>query len=73
MRLFPVVAAGSMRLVDRPLQVGSHHIPSGIVVAFPQYAIQRSARYFARPDEFLPERWLAKDSQRGAAEAGMLP
>ena len=58
LRLFPVVATGTARVVDEPMRLGDIYIPKGAVFTMPQYAIQRSARYFKQPDNFLPERWL---------------
>ena len=74
LRLFPVTASGTGRLVDRPTRLGDYHIPSGVVIGIPwyilAYAIQRSAKYFPRPDEFLPERWLAPEGKLERAQAG---
>lgn len=32
-------------------------IPGGIIVSVPILLIQRDARYYKSPEEFLPERW----------------
>ncbi|KAK7932274.1 hypothetical protein PG985_002986 [Apiospora marii] len=34
-------------------------IPGDVEILQPPYVIQRDQRWFERPDEFLPERWLA--------------
>ncbi|PVH92480.1 putative RNA polymerase II mediator complex component Srb8 [Periconia macrospinosa] len=35
-----------------------HFLPAGTRLSARTYAINRSAEYFARPDDFVPERWL---------------
>lgn len=46
---------------------GDLFIPGDTVVLQPQCLIQRDARYFERPDEFVPERWV-----HGAPESGLV-
>lgn len=36
------------------------HIPGNSVVSVPTYSIQRSPRYFADPNSFIPERWTTR-------------
>jgi cytochrome P450 len=45
------------RTVVSPVVVGGHEIPVGADVLVPQWAVHRSARWYDRPLEFLPERW----------------
>jgi len=45
------------RTVVSPVVVGGHKIPVGADVLVPQWAVHRSARWYDRPLEFLPERW----------------
>jgi cytochrome P450 len=45
------------RTVVSPVVVGGHQIPVGADVLVPQWAVHRSARWYDRPLDFLPERW----------------
>ena len=45
------------RTVVSPVVVGGHKIPVGADVLVPQWAVHRSARWYDRPLDFLPERW----------------
>jgi cytochrome P450 len=45
------------RTVLSPVVVGGHEIPVGADVLVPQWAVHRSARWYDRPLDFLPERW----------------
>jgi cytochrome P450 len=45
------------RTVVSPVVVGGHEIPVGADVLVPQWAVHRSARWYNRPLDFLPERW----------------
>jgi cytochrome P450 len=45
------------RTVVSPVVVGGHEIPVGADVLVPQWAVHRSARWYDRPLDFLPERW----------------
>lgn len=45
------------RTAISPVVVGGHKIPVGADVLVPQWAVHRSARWYDRPLEFLPERW----------------
>lgn len=56
MRLFPpAFIVGREALVDT--EVGGYPCPRGTTVLMPESVVHRDARYFERPDEFLPERW----------------
>lgn len=71
MRLWPVLATGTSRITDVPMQLGDFYIPAGVSFAVPHFALHRSARYFPRPDEFLPQRWLP--TSHPSSDAGTLP
>jgi cytochrome P450 len=56
LRLYPPVYRIG-RLAIRDCSVGPFLIPKGANVLMPQWAVQRSPRYFDSPDAFRPERW----------------
>ncbi|EGY22529.1 averantin oxidoreductase [Verticillium dahliae VdLs.17] len=68
LRLYPPVPSGVQRMSPpEGQQVGDVFIPANTVVQVPSYTLNRDARVFARPDEFVPERWttapeLTKDA-----------
>ncbi len=56
MRLYPPGwIIGRQAIED--IEIGGHKVPSGASVIMPQYVVHRDARYFDRPERFLPERW----------------
>lgn len=59
MRLWPVAAIGTSRLVGADIQYGSKVIPKGSAVTVGFFAMFRSG--INRPSEFIPERWLDTD------------
>ena len=40
------------------LNVHNHHIPEGIVVGTPHYAIHHNVEYYPDPFKYRPERWI---------------
>jgi cytochrome P450 len=40
------------------LGVLGDYVSAVTMVSVPTYTVHRDARYFPRPDQFLPERWL---------------
>ena len=42
------------------IEVDGHHIPQGIEIGTPIYAIHHEATYFPEPFSFQPERWIAE-------------
>jgi cytochrome P450 len=63
LRLYPPVYRIG-RLATRACSIGPFAIPRGANVLIPQWAVQRSARYFEVPNTFRPERWT--DAMRSA-------
>ena len=45
------------RTVISTVVVGGYELPVGADVLLPQWAVHRSARWYVRPLEFVPERW----------------
>jgi cytochrome P450 len=41
--------------------IAGHHLPEGITIGIPCYAMFRSETNFCSPQEFIPERWLRQD------------
>ena len=59
MRLSPPVAGGLPRAVlEGGLTIDNNHIPAGVDVCVPHYAIHHNDAYFPHPFEFMPERWI---------------
>ncbi|KIW88830.1 uncharacterized protein Z519_10314 [Cladophialophora bantiana CBS 173.52] len=58
LRLKPPVPGGLPRITPpQGLQIDEVYIPGDTVVGVPVHTLQRDARYFKRPLEFIPERW----------------
>ncbi|MCE7935225.1 MAG: cytochrome P450 [Chlorobi bacterium CHB2] len=56
MRLYPPAwRVGRQALED--CTIGGYHIPKGMQVVASQWVIHRDPRWYARPNDFLPERW----------------
>jgi cytochrome P450 len=61
MRLSPSVFLSAQRVTPpEGLDINGHFIPGNMIVQVPTFALYRDERNFARPDEFLPERWTTK-------------
>ena len=59
MRLYPPVPAFSGRFVPPPGDtVAGEYLPGGTVIQFNHVAAYRMESNFARPNEFLPQRWI---------------
>lgn len=46
------------REAREPVEIGGWHIPQGAQVLTPQCIVHRDPRWFERPNDFWPERWL---------------
>jgi cytochrome P450 len=57
LRLYPPTW-GLARRVTKAVQVGEYSLKKGSFVVVSPWLMHRSARYFERPAEFCPERWL---------------
>nr|A0A2Z6FZ20.1 RecName: Full=Cytochrome P450 monooxygenase btcC; AltName: Full=Betaestacins biosynthesis cluster protein C [Neocamarosporium betae]BBE36500.1 putative cytochrome P450 [Neocamarosporium betae] len=62
LRIFPPVGFGLPRVCPGAM-IGGVYVPKGTVVQAPDILMVRNSRYFVRPYEFLPERWLPKDHE----------
>lgn len=56
MRLYPP-AYGLGREAINDCEIGGYHVPAATQVFMFQWATQRDARFYDRPEEFMPERW----------------
>ncbi|KAF2835773.1 cytochrome P450, partial [Patellaria atrata CBS 101060] len=60
-RLQPLVPNGGERVsLLQGFQIGETSIPGNCVIKVPSYTIFRDERYFARLDEWIPERWTTQ-------------
>ncbi|KAK1993409.1 benzoate 4-monooxygenase cytochrome P450 [Colletotrichum falcatum] len=58
LRLHPPVPSGVQRMTPAEgLQVDDVWLPGDTIVFVPSYTQFRDARFFVRPDDFIPERW----------------
>ncbi|RHZ49712.1 hypothetical protein CDV55_100983 [Aspergillus turcosus] len=58
LRMYPPVPGALWRKTPAEgIQVEGVHIPGEMIVYCPQYVMGRSELCYARPDEFIPERW----------------
>jgi len=63
MRLSPPVGGILPReVLPGGLDVDGMHIPAGVVVGTPHYAIHHNPDYFPEPFSFVPERWIPNAS-----------
>lgn len=61
MRLRPSVFFGAQRVTPpKGMTINNRFIPGNTIITMPPYAMNRDARSFMYPDEFIPERWTTK-------------
>jgi cytochrome P450 len=58
LRLYPT-SLGAVRTTLRPAHLGTAEIPKGSTVMVVYWTTHRDERWWKRPEEFEPERWLA--------------
>ena len=63
MRLYPP-AYGLGREAVNDCEIGGYAVPAGTQVFMFQWVTQRDARFYDRPDEFIPERWTKEFEER---------
>jgi len=56
LRLFPPAYRVGRTAIES-CRLGFTDVPAGAEIMIPQWAVQRSSRYFDHPDDFHPERW----------------
>jgi cytochrome P450 len=57
MRLYPLYPI-SARQALQDCEIGGYFVPAGTMLIMSAWLMHRDARYFDRPNEFEPERWL---------------
>jgi len=63
MRMTPPVAGALPRQVlSGGMDIDGHHVPAGVDVGVPIYAIHHNPNCFPQPFDYLPERWLSDPS-----------
>jgi cytochrome P450 len=68
LRLFPPAWVISRRSVQ-PDVVGGYEIPAGTTVIVSPYVVHRDARFWSRPEQFEPQRFLDGPAATGASPA----
>ncbi|KAK0637632.1 putative sterigmatocystin biosynthesis P450 monooxygenase stcF [Lasiodiplodia hormozganensis] len=64
LRLYPPGANPHLRRIPPEGAIlGGKFIPGNTAVGMNQYVVHRSEENFARPDEFIPERWIDGDQE----------
>lgn len=56
---------GLARKTTKPTMIAGIEVPTATSVSVGQYAAWHSTHNFSSPDEFIPERWLAENSDNG--------
>lgn len=74
LRYYPPVPTGFPRVVPQGGDnLSGHYVPEGTAVYVSQHAAYHSARNFAEPDSFIPERWLGDERFADDKRAGFQP
>ena len=68
MRLYPPTPSLFFRRAVRDVEIGGWHVPKGASVNIPVWQVHHDERWFADPEQFRPERFMANapDIPRGA-------
>ncbi|OLL25306.1 Isotrichodermin C-15 hydroxylase [Neolecta irregularis DAH-3] len=64
MRLYPAGLGPLPRVSSQENVVAGQKIPANCIVSVAPYAISRDTRYFTRPENFIPERWIDPGFER---------
>ena len=74
LRLKPPIIQGLPRETpNQGLQIGDVWIPGHVNVLVPTISIQRDARWWKEPNDFIPERWNERKDEMGTGDAPWLP
>lgn len=74
MRLSPPVPSILPRMVRAGgIFIDGEYFPEGVQLGIPHYSLQRTEEYYPRPNEYIPERWIASERKKGTAPVGAEP
>ncbi|XP_045128278.1 cytochrome P450 2L1-like isoform X2 [Portunus trituberculatus] len=73
MRACALVNFGLQHVANNDTQLGGYTIPQGTVVNTTVTSVHYDSRYWDRPKEFKPERWLDENGKFSMAKEGFLP
>ncbi|KPI44091.1 putative sterigmatocystin biosynthesis monooxygenase STCB [Cyphellophora attinorum] len=73
MRLYPTIMSTLPRVLDQAIHVDKVVLAEGTVVGMQNYVHHRDAKLFPRPNEFLPDRWLANENEAKAMNSALTP
>ena len=62
LRLYP--SAGFTRQVVQDIKLGKYTIPAKTTIAIFPYVLHRNPKYFDKPEDFIPERWMKKQTEK---------
>ncbi|XP_070558201.1 cytochrome P450 2J4-like [Ptychodera flava] len=68
LRHVTVVPVGLPHVTTKHVQFRGFDIPANTMVFANMYSMHQDERYWTKPDEFNPERWLQEDGQFGKAD-----
>ncbi|KAF2802071.1 cytochrome P450 [Mytilinidion resinicola] len=62
LRILPPIGSGLLHRTTPPegITIDGTYIPGNMNVGIGAYELQRDPRYYGKPDEFIPERWLGE-------------
>ena len=63
MRLYPPAWGIAREALDE-IELGGYRIPRGTQIFMVQYVTHRDPRFFAQPEEFLPDRWSPAEAKK---------
>ncbi|KAI9729630.1 MAG: hypothetical protein M1818_008477 [Claussenomyces sp. TS43310] len=72
-RLYPPVPGALPRRTVLEDTLAGEHVPPNTTIAIYQWAMYRSSKYFSRPLEFIPERWLGDPEFANDNRAVVMP
>jgi cytochrome P450 family 12 len=61
LRLYPP-APSNIRQIANDLVLGGYQVPKGTEVSLGMFGLYKNTKYFERPEEFIPERFLRPES-----------